>query len=185
MDTDTDRLANLLAAASLAVHGKVSDAVGRAVGGGASVPAALVTLASEPGVGITELGMRIGMSQPAAARLVASMVSQGLVERRSGPDGRSQSLVPTRRGIERASTALAMRNDLVRRLLVPLDEDEQAMLTRALEKILFQVTGSDTRPFFHCRLCDRQACIACGQKCPVSAAARLQESAGAGPAPSS
>lgn len=168
------RTANLLGAAALAISGRLVDAVAEMVNCGASAPAALITLVSEPGVGITLLGARIGLSQPAAARLISSLEANGLVERRAGKDGRSQALFPTHLGYEKARSALEVRQQVTSELLAELGAAERKALTDVLEKMLTRLLDEDRRPYVLCRMCDRAMCIADGDVCPVSAAARTR-----------
>lgn len=168
------RTANLLGALALAVSNQLIDTVVETVGAGASAPAALITLLTEPGVGVTQLGVRIGLSQPAAARLVTGLVDQALVERRVGRDGRGVALYVTEQGRKRAQEAIAARQRTVSALVSALDVDEQKILTGALEKLLVSLLDKDGRPFVLCRLCDRASCIADDGICPVGVAARAR-----------
>ncbi|MGH3368275.1 MAG: MarR family transcriptional regulator, partial [Nocardioidaceae bacterium] len=70
---DTTRTANLLGAASLGVADLMLEGATAPAGVGASGSAALVMLAHAPGLSVTELGRRIGLSQPAAARMVGAL----------------------------------------------------------------------------------------------------------------
>lgn len=171
---DKLRTANLLGAAALAISDRLIDAVAEMVACGSSAPAALITLVSEPGVGVTGLGARIGLSQPAAARLVSNLAANGLVERRAGQDDRSQALFPTDVGREKAHQALKVRQQVTSKLIDELDPSEQQALTNALEKMLAALLNESHRPYVLCRVCDRAMCIADGHICPVSAAARAQ-----------
>lgn len=166
------RTSNLLGALALAVSDQLVDTVVETIGAGASAPAALITLLAEPGVGVTQLGARIGLSQPAAARLVTGLVAQALVERRSGRDGRGVALHVTAQGRKKAQEAVASRQKAVSALVSTLDPKEQKALTSVLEKLLTRLLDDDGRPFVLCRLCDRAICIADDSLCPVSAAAR-------------
>lgn len=171
---DELRTANLLGAAALAIADHLTDAVADMVDCGASAPAALITLVSEPGVGITMLGARIGLSQPAAARLVSNLEANGLVERRPGQDDRSQALFPTELGYEKARGALKVRQQVTSELIGVIKPSERKALTSALEKMLALLLDEDRRPHVLCRVCDRAMCIADEHVCPVSAAARAR-----------
>jgi DNA-binding MarR family transcriptional regulator len=171
---DELRTSNLLGAAALAISDRLIDAVAEMVNCGASAPAALITLVSEPGVGITVLGARIGLSQPAAARLVSNLEVNGLVERRAGQDSRSQALFPTDLGYEKAREALKLRQHVTGELLGELEPSEKKILTSALEKMLTRLLDENRRPYVLCRICDRAMCIADGHICPVNEAARVR-----------
>lgn len=168
------RTANLLGTAALAIADRLEAAMTEAVGAGASAPAALVTLISEPGIGVSRLGGFIGLSQPAAARLVAALVDRGLIERRDGPDGRTQALYASAKGRAAVADALAAREQVTADLVAGLAPEDAARLSRVLEAMLTQLLARDGRPCVLCRLCDHAACIADGALCPVSAAARAR-----------
>jgi DNA-binding MarR family transcriptional regulator len=143
-------------------------------GVGASGSAALVMLAHAPGLSVTELGRRIGLSQPAAARMVETLEGRGLVERRS-TIGRAVAVHPTRSG-RRASTAvLSGRQGLLTDLVAGLSEQEQRAVDRVLSKLLATLDARTANPDLVCRLCDRPACVNGGAVCPVSQSARERE----------
>lgn len=170
---DTSRTANLLGAAALGVVDVVlKGAVGPA-GVGASGSAALVMLAHTPGLSVTELGRRVGLSQPAAARMVDSLEGRRLVERRPSI-GRAVAVHPTRSGRRAATTLLSGREGVLTDLLAELSEQEQRGLEAALGKLLAALQGEIGDPDLVCRLCDRPACIARGATCPVSDAAHCR-----------
>lgn len=174
MHDDPIRTANLLGAAALAISDRMLDTVAENIGCGASAPAALITLLTQRDVGVTELGTHIGLSQPAAARLVGTLVSRGLVERRPGRDGRTASLRLTRRGSHAARRALAARERAVAQLVSDLAPEERGALTRVLEKLLTRLFEDAGNAHLLCRLCDRGTCIAGEATCPVGDAARKQ-----------
>lgn len=169
---NSKRTANLLGATALAVSDRLLDTMVETVGCGVSAPAALVTLLAESGVGVTRLGERIGLSQPAAARLVSSLVTQGFVERRAGRDSRTVALDVTELGRQKAREAIAARQRAISALVDTLASDEHEALTRVLEKLLTRLLDDDGRPFVLCRLCDRAMCTAEDASCPVGTAAR-------------
>jgi MarR family transcriptional repressor of emrRAB len=79
---DEDRTANLLGAAALALTDLMLTGATAAACTSASGAAALVVLSADPGLSVTELGRRVGLTQSAAARMVESLEHRGLVERR-------------------------------------------------------------------------------------------------------
>lgn len=167
---DTRRTANLLGAAALGVVDLVLKGALAPAGVGSSGSAALVMLAHAPGLSVTELGRRVGLSQPAAARMVESLEGRRLVERRPGT-GRAVAVHPTRSGRRAASSLLSGREGLLTEVLAALSDAEQRDLEAGLTKVLAVLEGRIGDPDLVCRLCDRPACIAGGATCPVSAAA--------------
>jgi DNA-binding MarR family transcriptional regulator len=69
---DDFRTANLLGATVLALSDVVVAEATRAADTSSSGAAALVVLSTAPGLSVTELGRRIGLSQSAAARMVGA-----------------------------------------------------------------------------------------------------------------
>lgn len=167
---DSARTANLLGATALAVADALVTRVSAVAGTSPSGSAALVTLLNAPGLSTTELGRRIGLSQPAAARMVDSLLAAGLVSRQKA--GRSVALRLTGPGAAAARSVLAERggvlDDLVARL-APADRDALATALCGLLETIYAEVGSSDRI---CRLCDRGCCVAAGATCPVGAAER-------------
>ncbi|MFC8798633.1 MarR family winged helix-turn-helix transcriptional regulator [Promicromonospora sp. NPDC057138] len=165
-----DRTANLLGAASLAVTDLLLGATSAAAATGPSGTAALVVLSKAPGLSATELGRRIGLTQSAATRMVDSLESRGLVERRTSI-GKWVAVHPTEQGWRAARAVLTTREDRVAGLLTDLDDGERATLTTLLEKLLVAAYGENPDTFLLCRLCDRESCgDGATTHCPVGAA---------------
>jgi DNA-binding MarR family transcriptional regulator len=176
---ESARTANLLGATALAVSDLVLAGVVPASGTSTSGAAALVVLSHEPGIGVTELGRRVGLSQPAAARMVDALEAKGLV-RRERPGGRGVAVRPTDRGEQAARDLLSARGSALHEALSRLDGDEQAALAALLDKLLgglYRRPGDAERL---CRLCDRGACLERGGVCPVGRADRACRAAASG-----
>ncbi|MGH3879689.1 MAG: MarR family transcriptional regulator, partial [Actinophytocola sp.] len=92
-----DRVANLLGATALAVTDLMLAGATRAAGVSTSGAAALLVLRAAPGLSVTELGRRVGLTQPAAARMVATLEASGLASRRATP-GRAVAMHLTAAG---------------------------------------------------------------------------------------
>lgn len=167
---DAERTANLLGAAALAVVDLAITGVGRAEGTGTSAAAALVVLRSSPGLSVTELGRRVGLSQPAAARMVDSLQAASLVARSAG-SGREVWVTPTPAGRRAASRFLAARGQPLHELVSVLDADEQQVLDGLLAKLLVRLHAEVGSAELLCRLCDRANCVK-NAVCPVGQAER-------------
>lgn len=173
-----DRAANLLGATALNVADLALGEIRQVTSTGDSASAALVTLADSPDLAVTQLGQRIGLSQPAAARMVDALVRRGLVERRPGA-GRAVAVRLTRSGRQAVARLLEARGGVLGALVEELDPEEQVVLAGMLEKILHAVHGRveqagqtphDLLGVVLCRLCDRAACREDGAPCPVTQA---------------
>jgi len=167
------RLANLFGAAALAATGAMVSAAERVAAGGLSAAAALVALASEPGIGVTELSRRIGLSQPGATRLIEGLADRGLVRSEPEPGGRTVALRLTAAGNDKARLILAERERALAALLAPLDDRARRNLDAALSVMLERLTEQGAPVHRTCRLCDEQACTAAAP-CPVDQAWRRE-----------
>lgn len=173
-----DRVANLLGATALNVADLALGEIREVTDSSDSANAALVILAESPGLAVTQLGQRIGLSQPAAARMVDGLVERGLVARRPGV-GRAIAVRLTPAGRRVVNRLLASRGRMLGALIDDLDPQEQVVLAGLLEKILRAVHGrvdqvgqtpADLLGVRLCRLCDRIACRENEAPCPVTQA---------------
>jgi MarR family transcriptional regulator, negative regulator of the multidrug operon emrRAB len=167
---DEQRTANLLGATALAVTDLVLADATAAAGTSSSGSAALVVLRADPGLSVTELGRRVGLTQSAAARMVESLEQRGLVERQSTL-GRWVAVQPTAAGRAAADALLHARGGRLTALVATLPAAEREALTAALERLLAAIYGEVGSSERVCRLCDRDACTA-GTVCPVGQAER-------------
>jgi DNA-binding MarR family transcriptional regulator len=166
-----ERVANLLGAAALAVSDLLLRGATTAAGVSESGAAALVALLNAPGVSVTELGRRVGLSQPAAARMVETLERRGLVERRPTVT-RSVAVHPTATGTHAANEILGSRGGPLTALVESLDDADRKRLEDVLVALLRHVYQRMPDAERLCRLCDRAACITHDEVCPVGAAER-------------
>jgi DNA-binding MarR family transcriptional regulator len=164
------RLGNLLGAAALALSDLMLARVRETAGVSVSGAAALVVLAHAPGLSVTELGRRVGLSQPATARMVMSLEAADLARRGPG-EGRTVPVMLTPAGERTVREVLAARADGTEQVLDGLGEDDRRVLTRLLERLLAQLYGEVGSADVLCRLCDRARCTD-GAVCPVGQAER-------------
>lgn len=172
---DIERTANLLGAASLALTDIALGEAARVRRLSTSSVAALVTLFANPGLSVSELGRRVRLSQPAAARMVDTLEADGLVERvPSTVNRRWMTVRPTQQGVQLAQQLLAGRNAPLIDTVAQLDESDQQALAELLEKILTQLYDEEGKGQRICRLCDRDSCTR-SAPCPVGQAERAEE----------
>ena len=167
---DTARTANLLGATALAVSDAFLAGATGAAGTSASGAAALVVLDASPGLSVTELGRRVGLSQSAAARMVDALEAARLAERRPAV-GRWVTVQLTPEGTRAVRQLLAARRAPITELISALDDAEQDTLAGLLAKLLTRIYGEVGDNELICRLCDRASCTA-HAVCPVGAAER-------------
>jgi DNA-binding MarR family transcriptional regulator len=154
------REANLLGALGLAVADRIAEAAGP--GGAGSAAEALVALnGTGAGGTIDSLARVVGLTHSGTVRLVDRLARGGLVERRTGADGRSAALFLTPAGRRAARRVLARREAGVQSVLAPLTRAERTVFTRLAEKLLGELEAPKRRV---CRLCDAEAC----GECPVT-----------------
>jgi MarR family transcriptional repressor of emrRAB len=171
---DDRRLENLLGAAALALSDLVLARVRAVAGLSASGAAALLVLADAPDLGVTELGRRVGLSQPAAARMLDTLAAAGLARRTPGP-GRTVPVRLTPAGERLAGDLRAARAAALADLLADLDDAQRHQLTTLLEHLLTRLYPRIGDADLLCRLCDRPACTTTAT-CPVGQASRAQAS---------
>lgn len=164
------RLANLLGAAGLAVTDVSLAALHDAVPISPSAAAALVVLAAAPGLSVTEIGRRIGLTQSAAARMIQALEAEGLVRREPGA-GREVSVNLTDDGRGAVSRLLGARAASLTGLLNQLTVPEQKLLGDLLSKLLARLYDDVGSSELLCRLCDRDSCTR-SAVCPVGQAER-------------
>jgi MarR family transcriptional regulator, negative regulator of the multidrug operon emrRAB len=167
---DSARTANLLGATALALTDLVLAGATRAAGVSASGAAALVTLSDFPGLSVTELGRRVGLSQSAAARMVDSLEADGLVER-PPREGRHVMVHLTKAGTQATRHLLDARGGPLTDVIASLDKEDEDALARLLTKLLTRLYPHFGNAELMCRLCDRASCTA-ESTCPVGAADR-------------
>ncbi|MEV6316132.1 MarR family transcriptional regulator [Streptomyces sp. NPDC051776] len=169
----TARIGNLLGAAALTVSDRMTRAAADATGASISGTAALVTLLTSPGIGVTLLGTRIGLSQPACARMLDQLQARDLVTRRR-EGGRLAAVELTEAGRAAARAALSARQQELAALVDGIGDRDRAGLAAGLEVLLGLLHDEVGSEYVVCRLCDRPACVRGGERCPVGAAARAR-----------
>lgn len=174
MHDSGDYTSNLLGACSLAITDLMLTRVTRSAAVSASGAAALVVLTATPGLSVTELGRRVGLSQSAAARMVDTLEADSLVDRRPGL-GKWVTVHPTAAGLEAARRLLVARGDPLSTVVSSLEEAEQRHLGKLLGKLLARLYEHVGNAELMCRLCDRVSCTT-DAVCPVGAAEREAQS---------
>ncbi len=159
---------NLVGTFSLLVSDAVADSVASVVGHEGALGAAVAYVFAEPGVGIERLRLSLGLSQPAAVRLVGQMVEAGLATRATdATDRRRAQVYLTRRGRDVADTLLATRRNAIDSVLRGLSPAEQDSLAALIAKALAQAKTDRAHGEYRCRLCDVRICPQ--PRCPVEA----------------
>lgn len=160
---------NVLGAAALSIADLLGESSAAASTTSRSGAAALAVVQQAGLLSVTELGRRIGLSQPAAARMVETLEHAGLARRR--PSGRNMLVCLTPAGRAAARRVLRERSAGVAALLEGLSATEQRVLGELLGRVLHNVYRQIPSAHRICRLCDRQECVSSGPRCPVGLAA--------------
>lgn len=166
-----DRTANLLGALALALTDRLIEETETRAKHGAAAPAALVSIGVAPGEPIDRLARTLALSHSATVRLIDRLAADGLVARRSLPDGRAVGLHLTRTGAARRKAILEGRRRILDEALAPLSAKQQDSLTTLVETLLGRITSGRQSADHICRLCDEDACPqdSCPVECAVSA----------------
>ena len=159
------RTSNLLGALAVALGDSLTEVTERGARHGAAAPAALVTITDEPGISIERLRGVLHLSHSGTVRLIDRLAADDLVERRSGPDQRTVSLVLTAAGEAAAAAVLAERQSVLDRALSRLTPAERRTLTPLVEKLLAGASAGRQSADHICRLCDTSVCPL--SDCPV------------------
>jgi MarR family transcriptional regulator, negative regulator of the multidrug operon emrRAB len=158
-----DRGQNLLGAFVVEVAGRIRRETEAAIGHTGATAAALVTIAQFPGRTVEELRRAIGLSHPAAVRVVDRLEEGRLVKRSSMGRGPAVALTATAAGRRKARQILDIRHRILADALPALSGEEQRVLTGVLERALDHLAdGPD--PVI-CRMCDTGRCRR--GECPV------------------
>lgn len=164
------QLINVLGACSLAITDLLTGVVTESARTSRSGSSALAVLLQADELSVSELGRRIGLSQPAAARMVDSLEHLGYVRRRPS-GGREVQVALTRTGARTARRVLQGRSELMATLVEGLDDGEIRALTGLLNKVAANVYRQLGDANLICRLCDRGECVSTAPRCPVGLAA--------------
>jgi DNA-binding MarR family transcriptional regulator len=167
-----DRTANLLGALSLFVGDRMTDAVTEATGTSASAATALSALHHFlDGPTIDLLRQVLGLTSSGTVRLVDQLERAGHVERRSGEDGRTTSVLLTPRGRQAARRASDARAEVLGRVVSVLDARDREALERVTSQLLVSLMRGPGAVRWMCRLCDTRVCGHDTGDCPVTRAA--------------
>jgi|JI10StandDraft_1071094.scaffolds.fasta_scaffold57857_3 MarR family transcriptional regulator, negative regulator of the multidrug operon emrRAB len=163
------RTQNLLGALAVALTDELHRVTADRAGHGAAAPSALVSIETSPGMSIETLSKILSLSHSGTVRLIDRLVSDGLVERAPGVDGRAVALRLTTKGKQATRSILAERRRVLAGALQTLTAQEQLHLGSLLDRLLSAITRSRGHADHICRLCDESVCP--GNQCPVEVTA--------------
>jgi DNA-binding MarR family transcriptional regulator len=105
--------------------------------GGLSIPQfrTLQRLERHPGVSLSDLSEFLGMTRPSASKLVQKLVTDGLVDRKTGDDRRRVHLFLTARGNEVIAAARLEAHRQLAEYLDSLSREELAEVSAALRTL--------------------------------------------------
>ncbi|QOG16853.1 DNA-binding transcriptional regulator, MarR family [Bradyrhizobium arachidis] len=154
-------IANLLGALSLAVMDRIEQGAREVIGRGGETPAALVVIGYGQGMTNDKLRRILGLSHSGTVRLVDRLVSDRLVERRAGKDGREIALHLTATGAAMRNELMTSRISAVASLLDVLSPAETKRLETLIHELLARQDTSEMDRFTICRMCDDSVCTNC------------------------
>jgi MarR family transcriptional regulator, negative regulator of the multidrug operon emrRAB len=165
------RTANLLGAAAQGLSDHIRADLSGAARLSDSAAATLIVLSDSGGIGASELGRRLGITQSAAVRMIEGLERDGLLER-APRAGRNVAITLTGQGQDLARDLLEAREHSLGAAVNSLAPEEQEQLEALLVKLLRGLHHHPGDGDRLCRLCDRRACIDGGAICPVGQAER-------------
>jgi DNA-binding MarR family transcriptional regulator len=130
--------------------------------------AALNAVGTAPGCSIAEVRLTLGITHPGTVRTIDRLVDAGLVERRTGRDGRTVGLHLTAEGERTWRAQAEARIDWLRATIAKLTKTEQADLERVTSRLLAAMTSDYASAERICRHCDESRCPQ--TRCPVTLA---------------
>jgi len=153
-------IANLLGALSLAVMDRIEQGARDIIGHAGETPAALIVIGYGP---ITNDKLRriLRLSHSGTVRLVDRLVSDRLVERRPGKDGREVALHLTAKGAASRKDLLTSRISAVASFVDVLSAAERKRLGELIRNVLARQDTSEMDRFTICRMCDNGVCSNC------------------------
>ena len=166
------RIGNLLETYARSLTQRVDAAVAAEFGiRGAAAGVLVAVLNWAEGRSLEELRRPLGITQPAATRIVERLVADRLLTRsRRADDRREWVLGLSPLGRARATQLVATRSAIVARDMEHVDPDLRVGLTTALEKLLASLTTDRVSARALCRFCDAHIC-GHPEGCPVTEAA--------------
>ncbi len=175
MTTTDGQAENLLGALGLAIADRMDDAI-VAVAGLASNDAialsALQDFLDAPTV--DRLAAVLGLSSSGTVRLVDRLETSGLVQRRTGPDGRSTLVALTPAGHRTGRRVAAARRAFLHGAVAVLSPDERRIFGTLAGRVLAGMVRPPGATRWTCRLCDTVACGRPEGECPVANAGLAQ-----------
>jgi MarR family transcriptional regulator, negative regulator of the multidrug operon emrRAB len=160
-------VANLLGALSLAVMDRIEQGARDIIGHAGQTPAALIVIGYGPKTN-DKLGRILGLSHSGTVRLVDRLVSDRLVERRPGKDGREIALHLTAKGAASRRDLLTSRISAVASFVDVLSPPERKRLGELIRAVLTRQDTSEMDRFTICRMCDNGVCSNCPLPTTVS-----------------
>ena len=162
---------NLLAALTTTLSEAIANSVEDVGLRSSNAAAALVTIMNHPDDSIDVLRRTLQLTHSGAVRLIDSLVSDGLLERRPNTqDARSVVLHVTKLGSVRANEILTARAKTTDDALMSLTDTQR----KALEPLLQVMLGSLTQDYDsarrNCKFCNEGICRP--QGCPVEQASQ-------------
>jgi len=163
-------IANLLGALSLAVMDRIEQGARDIIGHAGETPAALIVIGYGPKTN-DKLRRILGLSHSGTVRLVDRLVSDRLVERRPGKDGREIALHLTAKGAAFRKDLLTSRISAVASFVDVLSASERKRLGKLIRNVLARQDTSEMDRFTICRMCDNGVC----SNCPLPTTVRKRD----------
>jgi MarR family transcriptional regulator, lower aerobic nicotinate degradation pathway regulator len=107
----------------------------------------LTVLESHPGLGQSDLARALGFDKVTVLRILRGLEARGLVARDAADGRRNVSVSLTPLGVETVQQAQRPAEKAYRRLLAPLDKDQQGQLITLLQLLTGELEDDARAPF--------------------------------------
>ncbi|MFG2599236.1 MarR family winged helix-turn-helix transcriptional regulator [Streptomyces sp. NPDC048462] len=175
MDEVTERLANVVGATALGLVDRIWQAIAEESVPNGESAAALSVIDHAAGLSIDQLRHVLALSHPATGRLVARLVTEGLVTHaQAACDRRVAVLHLTPEGKRSLSGFRQRRAEVVAQVLGAVATEDLPALQRAMDAMAGALPHNAPSALRVCRLCDQDRCI----ECPMTSFGTLKVVAG-------
>ncbi|SIN62293.1 DNA-binding transcriptional regulator, MarR family [Parasphingorhabdus marina DSM 22363] len=158
---DMDRTTNLLGALALALTDKMGAELKDIFDRSGETAAAVIVIGYVPGISVQILRQVLDLSHPGTVRVADRLEEDGLVERRSGLDGRTVALHLTRKGTIMRKKLMMRRLDMLEAALEGITTNERGVLADLIAKVLTNLPETEMGKHRICRFCNVQTCSDC------------------------
>lgn len=150
--------ANVIGALSVGLADRIVAETEALIGAGANSSAALILIGSRPDMTIDDLRHGVQLTHSATVRTVMRLKDAGLVEKRSGEDGRSVYLRLSAKGRRDMARVVRLREKILEDAFSALTRSELEQFGAMAARVLPNIVPDNVSVDAICRLCDGKVC---------------------------